>query len=162
MPFGNTSIPESVASFQANAPSGFALAFHINFTTPRLLFQTYSPEWVRYYSENGLVMSDPTVLWGFENDGTKRWSELADLDSAGVLVTAKNYGMAYGLTCAITLNDTRTIGSFARPDREYSDDEIATLKSEMEALHKATAPVDAMTAEITAKLNEMNVQVQAS
>lgn len=53
-----------------NAPMGFAVAHHIRLTTPSFLFQNYSQDWISYYSENGLVMSDPTVLWGFENEGT--------------------------------------------------------------------------------------------
>ena len=162
MTTGRHSVTETVEGLVSAAPSGFALAFHINFTTPKLLLQTYSRDWVKYYSENGLVMSDPTVLWGFENDGTKRWSELADLDTANVLIAAQEYQMNYGLTCAVSGGDTRSIGSFARADREYDDAEIARLKDAMETLHSLTASGEAMTSCTIAELEQLSVHVQAS
>lgn len=155
-------IQDCVESIIDSAPAGFAMAFHINFTTPKLLLQTYSRDWVKHYSENGLVMSDPTVLWGFENDGTKRWADLADLDSANVLVKAKDYGMNFGLTCALTLDETRTIASFARSDREYDDAEIADLQEKIAFLHTMTARHDAITPETKKALDALSVHVQAA
>ncbi len=162
MTTSQTNILPSIETLIDAAPSGFALAFHINFTTPRLLFQKYDPEWVKYYSENGLVMSDPTVLWGFENDGTKRWSDLSELDTAGVLVKAKDYGMEYGLTCALTLDGTRTIGSFARKDREFTDEEVADLTATMELLHKETSKSQTLATETRQSLEDLSVHVQSS
>jgi len=162
MTTGTNKIVSNVEKLIEAAPAGFALAFHINFTTPRLMFQTYSADWIRFYSENGLVMSDPTVLWGFENDGTKKWSELAELDTAGVLVKAKEHGMAFGLTCAVTLDDSRTIGSFSRDDTEYSEDEVANLMEILQELHKETAKPDTLSPEIKQALDDLSVQVQSS
>jgi len=155
-------IISDVEKFIEAARAGFALAFHINFTTPRHLFQTYAPEWVKFYSENGLVMSDPTVLWGFENDGTIRWSNLTDMDSAGVLEKAKEHGMAYGITCALTLDETRTIGSFSRDDREFTDDEIDNLMAMLKKMHSETAKPNAMTSDIKTALEDLSVQIQSS
>jgi len=156
------SIVSCVETLIDAAPAGFALAFHINFTTPRLMFQTYAADWVRYYSEKGLVMSDPTVLWGFENDGTKRWSDLAEMDTAGVLDAAKDHGMSFGLTCAVSLEGTKTIGSFSRDDAEYDDGEVLELKAKLEELHLETAKITSLNAETKQALEDISVQVLAS
>lgn len=156
------SLVEHVNELLTNSPSGFALAFHISFTTPRLLIQKYEPEWVKYYSENGLIMSDPTVLWGFENDGVRKWSELEQIDSAGVLKLAKDYEMNFGLTCALTLNETRTIGSFARPDREFDDDEVQALQTALFEMHKLTDDAEPIDEKTRSKLEDLAVQIQSS
>jgi len=159
---GNNSLLTHVETLKHFAPSGFALAFHINFTTPRFLLQTYREDWVKYYSENGLVMSDPTVLWGFENDGTRRWSDLAELDSAGVLTKAKDYGMAFGVTVALTKGGTRTIGSFSRPDDEYSAEEISGIEASLSELHDITSKIETLSSEEKKSLAEISVQVQST
>ena len=107
------------------ATAGFALAFHVRFTTPSFLFQTYPKDWLDYYSQNGLVMSDPTVAWGFENTGAIGWSDLTASDSAGVLAKAAEFGLKHGATCATGSDESRSIGSFARADRDFTDAERA-------------------------------------
>ena len=93
------------------APTGYAAALHINFTTPDFLFQTYPADWLAIYSQKGFVMQDPTVLWGFENLGTVRWSDLTRNDHAGVMKEATKFGMKYGLTVAVEQGGSRSIAS---------------------------------------------------
>ncbi|SHG79042.1 LuxR family transcriptional regulator [Cognatiyoonia sediminum] len=120
------------------ASKGFALAFQIRLTTPSYLFQSYSQEWNKHYSENGLLMQDPTVMWGFENQGTIRWSDLVHLDEKGVIASAADFGMKFGMTWAIANDDSRSIGSFARSDREFSDEEMSELLAIVQTIHNAT------------------------
>ena len=54
------------------SPSGFAIAFHIRYTTPAFLFQTYDRRWLDLYSQKGLVMQDPIVSFGFTETGWRR------------------------------------------------------------------------------------------
>jgi LuxR family transcriptional regulator len=96
------------------ATAGFAPAFHVRFTTPTFLFQTYPKDWLDYYSQNGLVMSDPTVMWGFENTGAVDWAALQANDSAGVLAKAAEYGLKHGATYATEIDGSHSIGTFAR------------------------------------------------
>ena len=65
--------------------SGFALAAHIRYTRPTLLFQTYAADWIDQYSENGYMLADPTVHWGLAHTGAMDWAELEPQDEAGVL-----------------------------------------------------------------------------
>ena len=67
------------------SPTGFAIGLHIQFTTPRYFFQSYSKEWLDAYSAKGFVMNDPIVHWGFSNEGSIRWRDLAQTDPLGVL-----------------------------------------------------------------------------
>ncbi len=151
-------IKKTLAELQAIATGGFALAFHIRFTTPTFLFQTYPKDWLDYYSQNGLVMSDPTVAWGFSNTGAINWSELADQDTAGVMSKAAEYGLVHGRTCAREVDDSRSIGSFARPDREFTPDEEKTLCDAITRLHDITAKLDRLSPEVSDEFRKMSVK----
>ena len=96
-------IQDKLGKLKEAAPAGYALAMHVRFTAPTFLFQTYDRKWLDYYSQNGLVMSDPTVHWGFENRGFVLWSDLVASDTAKVMEQAATYGLNYGVTCSFCL-----------------------------------------------------------
>ncbi len=139
------------------APLGYAIALHIRFTAPRFLFQTYDESWMKLYSEQGLVLKDPTVLWGFENTGTIRWSELGDHDPAGVLDLARENGLAYGFTYATREDNMPSIASFAREDREFRDAEIAQIIEIVEEVRRNTAELDSLTPEQCEALRQLSI-----
>lgn len=128
----------------ARAPAGFALGLHIRFTSPTYLFQTYPLAWQEYYSANGLVMRDPIVAWGMTQEGSTRWSALADEDLSGVLTAAADHGLCYGASVAVVDGGSRSVGGFARADREFTDGEIAALEGAVSTLHKLTVDVSAL------------------
>jgi len=138
--------------------AGYAIALHVRYTTPTFLFQSYTKDWLDYYSKNGFVMSDPTVAWGFENTGHIAWSALADKDSAGVLAKAATFGMVYGLTCALEVDESRSISSFSRADRAFTSEETQQLLAQTENLHAITANLDSLSPETSAILRTMSVQ----
>lgn len=137
------------------APAGYALGFHIAYTTPKFMFQTYPKEWLDYYSQNGLVMTDPMVAWGFENSGSCRWSELND--PSGVLKKASDHGMPYGLVCAIKIDDSISICGCARADREFSDSEVSDIFNKISYLHKVTADQAHLSPETVQDLKNMSI-----
>jgi LuxR family transcriptional regulator len=132
-------IREILRELQAKSPTGFAVALHISFTTPRFLFQTYSRTWSKVYSEKGLVMHDPTVRWGLEHEGAIDWDDLADRDPADVIGQARAHGMAHGLTVSLVEDGSRSVGSFSRGDRGFAAGEQAELDGLFRRLHRATA-----------------------
>ena len=148
---------EQLSRLNGLCPTGYAIALHIRYTTPQLLFQTYPKEWIDIYSEKGLVLKDPTVLWGFTNTGNKLWSSLKDLDSEDVLGQASKYGLKFGFTFALDIGDSKTISSFARPDREFNDDEIKALSQVVTELHQATDNVATLSPDTLAELRKMSV-----
>lgn len=120
------------------APSGFVIAFHLRLNFPDFIFQNYPKNWSVLYSEKGYLMIDPAVRWGNSNIGYKRWSELKEPAAEQFWQHAESFGLKYGVTVATCDGNSRTIGGFARPDREFKNDEIDTLQQYVSALHDLT------------------------
>ena len=150
-------ISETLGELKELAPAGYALGFHVQFTTTKFLFQTYKKEWLDFYSQQGLVMADPIVAWCFENTGKLRWSELHDPE--GVLNKAADYGLAYGMVCATEAVGSRSMGGFARSDREFTDAEMDQIFESFEKLHVATADQASLTDDTVQQLKKMSVMV---
>lgn len=155
----DTRIIAILNDLEATAGSGYALALHIRFTSPAILMQTYSKAWTDYYSQNGLVMSDPTVAWGFDNLGTRRWSDLAELDTAGVMAMAADHGLVFGATSAVERDGSRSIGSLARADREFTEAEITGFHAALRDLHDLTTDPDALSDAAVKKIRSMAVRL---
>jgi len=132
-------IARLITDVDAASPAGFALGLHIEYTTPRFMFQTYPKKWLETYSARGLLVHDPVVMWGFENAGTIRWRDLLDDDKRGVMAEARRFGMTHGVTVAINSGKFRSIGGFARSDRDYFDVEVDELAGLIGRLHEETA-----------------------
>lgn len=154
---GQAEIKAKLAVLKGLAPSGFALALHVRFTTPTFLFQTYEKKWLEHYSQNGYVMSDPAVHWGFENRGSRTWAELADLDEAGVFKAAADHGLKYGIACAVGEDASPSICAFARPDREFSKEETDEIMGHLHEIHALTDNLQSLSPETAAALKEMSI-----
>ena len=138
-------------------PSGYAIALHIRFTTPMFLFQTYKRDWIDTYTRKGMVMTDPTVRWGFENTGTQTWDNLSDQDDAGVLLEAAAHGLKFGFVHAMAADESRTVASFARNDRNFSEAETAAITTIMTKLHELTRDTDALPPAEIAALKTLSI-----
>jgi len=137
------------------SPAGFAIALHVRFTSPKYLFQSYEKEWLDTYSREGLVLHDPVVRWGFEHEGTLRWSELED--PAGVIKRSHPYGMRYGAVIAMVRDGSRSMGGFSRPDREMTDAEIEDLREHLTTLHDLTAKAESLSPAVHSTLKTMSI-----
>lgn len=127
------------------APRGYALGLHIRFAAAHLMIQTYDPRWSEIYTEKGYMLADPMVFWGFGNDGTIRWSDIDLPDPHGILEQAAGFGLKYGVAVALGPTSSRTIGGFARDDREFNDAEIAGIAKIVNRLHEASTPPEELT-----------------
>lgn len=150
-------ISETLGALNNLAPAGYALGFHVEYTTPKFVFQTYPKAWLDYYSSNGLIMMDPMVAWGFENAGSQRWSGLED--PAGVMKMAADHGMKYGVVIAVVSDDSRSIGGFAHPDREFTDEEVEQLLAGVVLIHDNTADTASLNPETVEHLKKMSIMV---
>lgn len=137
-------------------PTGFAIGLHVSFTTSKFLFQTYRKDWMEEYSRRGFILHDPTVRWGLQNNGWRRWSDLAVDDHAGVFEAARTFGLLYGVTLAIEENGTKSFGSVGSGEREFTEDEIHGFLSSIERMHRLTAD-DALSAADAAKLRKLAI-----
>lgn len=122
------------------AQAGYYLALHIKFTTSSMLFQTYSEEWQRQYAERGYVLRDPMTAWAFASTGATRWSNPKIPDPFRIFDEAKKFGLNYGVTISTGAITSRTVGSLAREDREFTDDEIAEVSRLVRSLHAMAEP----------------------
>jgi LuxR family transcriptional regulator, quorum-sensing system regulator SdiA len=128
----------SVAQLGALAPAGFALGLHIRFASAQVMLNTYDSRWVETYTSRGYMLCDPIVSWGFGTEGVSRWSALVHPDPHRVLEQAKEHGLVFGLAVSHGQVNSRTIGGFARSDREFTDAEIASVEKLVIGLHALT------------------------
>lgn len=127
------------------APAGYFLGLHIRFTAPLMTFQTYDQAWLDHYTENGYVLRDPMTAWGFSTTGWIRWSDTRVPDPFGIFKEAARFGLNFGFTIACGPIKSRTIASFARSDREFTDNEIKLAESIVTRLHDVTEPPEELT-----------------
>jgi len=150
-------ISETLGQLNKLAPTGYALGIHIEYTTPKFMFQTYPKDWLDYYSKNGLVMSDPMVAWAFQEVGALRWSALED--PAGVMAKAAEFGMKYGVVVSVVSDDSRTICGFANAEREFTDDEITQIEASVKRIHDNTADTARLDPQTVEQLKKMSIMV---
>ncbi len=127
------------------APEGYFLGLHIRFTAPLMTFQTYDQAWLDYYTENGYVLRDPMTAWGFSTTGWIRWSDPRVPDPFGIFKEAARFGLVYGFTISCGPIKSRTIASFARADREFSDNEVKLAETIVTRMHDVTEPPEELT-----------------
>ncbi len=133
-------VDERLARLTVLAPSGYALGLHIRFASALIMVQTYDPRWIEVYTQQGYMMVDPLVSWAFATEGTRRWSELDTPDPENILHLAATFGLNFGVAVSHGPAASRSIGGFARDDREFLDDEIAQISELVRALHQETTP----------------------
>ena len=112
-----------------------------------------------HYSQAGLVMHDPVVRWGLQNVGHLRWSDLAGIDDAGVFQQARDHGLMNGAGVSVVESESRTIGAFARADREYTDEEIEEIAEGLERLHRTTLGIERISPRDRKALTELSIRL---
>ena len=153
------SIAALLHDFDRRSPSGFAIALHITFSAPRYMFQTYAQRWLDRYNAGGLLLRDPVVQWGMQNLGRRRWSELESLDKEHVFDEARNFGLMNGAAISVFDGGTRSIGGFARADREYEDLELTEMETLLLGLHHETTTMDALSDEDREALTALSIRL---
>jgi LuxR family transcriptional regulator len=153
------SIAGLIADLHRQSPAGFAAGLHIRFAASRFLVQTYPVDWVREYTDRGLVLKDPTVRWSLEHTGALRWRDLHDEDGHGLFDGAARHGMRYGVALSVVEDGSRSIAGCARSDRDFLDVEIDTLAGLLRSLHRETAGLEEFSPADTAALRRMSVRL---
>jgi len=155
----NSSIGQLLSTLDNLCGSGYAIALHIRYTTPTFLFQTYPKAWREVYTEQGMVLHDPTVRWGFENTGTIHWHMLETEDTFGVFDKARAFGLNYGVVLGIVQDGSRSVASFANKEREFNEDEVAKIAMILGALHAKTVDVSKLPPEERAELKQLSIDL---
>ncbi len=151
MVFGDNKLPINAQwpdEFSAIATAGYYVALRIGFAFPLDEINEFPDAWIQHYTRNGLMLQDPAVKWAYANSGFVRWSALEETDSTGVLAKAAEFGLKFGVVLSCTqekLQDQRTYGTFARNDREFTDEEIETLAQSLKLIHDLADPPNNLT-----------------
>ena len=136
------------------APAGYYLALRVGFAFPVEEVNVLPKAWAETYASRGLMMSDPVIRWVYDTQGLIRWSDVPYPDPRGVLSLAHEHGLRFG--AAVSHRDEgpgglRSFGTFARTDREFTDEELEQLQAYLCARHEAlAAPSNITAAEIEA------------
>ncbi len=120
------------------ADAGFSLGVQIGIA-PAYLFVTFPKVWADKYNKGNHVMTDPMVIWSFENEGTLRWSDAPEAGDHTVFEGAAEHGLRYGCVCSVRTGHTWSICGYARGDREFTEAEMAELLQITQDLHDLTA-----------------------
>jgi LuxR family transcriptional regulator len=139
------SLDAEIRQLSRFANAGYLIGLHIRFTTPLLRFHTFDSRWMEHYSENGYALRDPMVAWGFSDTGFIRWSDAALPDPFGILAQAVSHGLKYGCSIACGPIRSRSIGSFARNDREFADRELCDMFQILQRMHEISNPPEELT-----------------
>lgn len=123
------------------------------------MFQTYPPDWMAHYTQNGLILQDPTVLWGFANIGRVDWADLEDTSTAKVMEQAAEYGLAHGLTLSIKENGSRSIASFANGARPFTPEEADRIEAGVRKLHDMTATDQDLSESTVSALRSLSIKL---
>lgn len=133
------------AKLQKLAPFGYSYSVHIRFALPLLHHQTYPEGWAELYAEEAYALRDPIIAWGFSQTGTSRWSEFEIPDPFEILSKARNFDMNYGFAVACGPIKSRTIASAARPDQEFSNEEMEEFSRIIHQIHDLSEPPNSLT-----------------
>lgn len=131
-------IATHLGKLRAVCDRGFALAIHIRYTRPTLLYQTYDQAWADRYSEKGYMLSDPVVGWGISNTGWVEWASLVPHDPAGVIADAVAHGLTNGWTYATGPSSSRTIAGLPRSGAPFSAADRAEMSEIVDSIHDLT------------------------
>lgn len=127
------------------APMGYTVGLHIRFATPLLYRSSYPTAWVDHYNSHSYYLRDPLVFWGVGVEGTTRWSAIPLPDPFGVLKKAAVHGLNYGAVSSYGPITSRSIVGISRRDREFTDDELSSLREITVRLHIEAKPPSELT-----------------
>jgi LuxR family transcriptional regulator len=114
------------------ATSGFVVALNHRWIGPEYLRSEFPKKWRDVYEEQNYFMLDPIYNWTLFHAGTVRWSDVKYPDIRGIRKHAAEHGLVFGATVCLKIDRNTSFISAARPDREFTDDEIATILSVLE------------------------------
>lgn len=138
----------SAFDIAALAPAGYYLALRLGFASPVDEVNRLPDHWVQEYTRNGYAPFDPLVHWIHSEVGACRWSAVKQPDDRRILARAKAQGLTFGAVVSVRdpgLGPQRSFGTFARPDREFTDEELAQLNLYVRACHEAMLPPQNLT-----------------
>lgn len=131
------------AQLEELAPQGYYIALRVGFAFPKEELNALPKAWVERYTEERLVLVDPTIRWAYRIGGVIRWSDPAFSQHAAYFQKAAEHGLCFG--ASFTSADKGkggqiSVAHFVREDRDFTEEEMVLLRGHIEALHRDSAP----------------------
>jgi len=146
--------------FEEISPAGCYIGLRVGFSFPAEELNRLPPDWVDFYSTEGLVVFDPVMKWVYSNQGKIRWRDINLDDPCGVFDRAADFGLRYGAVVSVTdatKPSRRSYGNFMRADREFHGSEMDELYETLLRLHAAGSEMPRLTA---AEIEALRLQLQ--
>jgi len=137
------------------APAGVYVGLRVGFSYPAEELNRLPEDWIKFYTEHGLVVHDPVMKWVYAHTGVIGWDGLGFDDPKGVLSHARRYGLRFGAVANVTTprdHGRRSYGNFVRSDRPFTRAELDELHAIVSQLHETGAPPRSLTAAETEAL----------
>lgn len=131
------------------APAGFYLALRVGFSFPEEELNKLPPNWIEFYTTNGLVVHDPVMKWVYGNTGVLRMAELGLPDPHQIRARSIVFGLTHGAAISVlTPSDRgrRSYGLFFRRDRDFADQDLVALHAIVKQLHSGKTDEPSLTA----------------
>lgn len=136
------------------ASAGFYLALRVGFSFPEEELNELPPNWVEFYTTNGLVVHDPAMKWVYGNTGAARMADIKLPDPHAVRERAAIFGLTYGAVISVLAasdRGRRSYGLFFRRESDFSDADLGKLTAIVKQLHSGVSDEPSLTgAEIEA------------
>lgn len=132
---GPNSIEELFDELDRIAPDGYNFGFHIRFSRPALVRNTYDDAWGQTYAERKFILNDPAVIWGLTQDAPRRWRDIDIPDPLGVFDAARKAGYKHGVSFGYGPLEQRSLGSCASKARDFSDTVIERVHEIVVQIH---------------------------
>lgn len=120
------------------APAGCYVALRVGFYAPEAELNSFSSDWIDHYTLSGHALADPLLLWCHQNEGYARWSDITGLGIADVLHDYRSFGYRFGSVVSIPATVSmrrRSLGIFARSDREFHALEMDEINEALQKMH---------------------------
>ena len=129
---GIPALDAALPSFRLLGTCGFIFAHNITFRGPEYFHSEYPKEWQAEYESRSYAYFDPVLLWNIMNIGDRRWSDIRLPDLRGVMKAARRFELNFGACFSRAHRGRKSILTLARPDREFTDEEMAFLSATFE------------------------------
>ncbi|MGO4909630.1 autoinducer binding domain-containing protein [Pseudorhodobacter sp. W20_MBD10_FR17] len=123
------------SQFALLAPAGCYIALRVGFFAPEDEMNIFPTKWIDHYTLSGMALVDPLLRWCQKNEGCARWR---DIEEAQPLNEYRSFGMHFGSVVSIfgtIAKPKRSLGIFARNDRDLDEAEMAELGRLLRGLH---------------------------
>ncbi|OOY06701.1 autoinducer binding domain-containing protein [Thioclava sp. F28-4] len=136
----DTMLSDFQSLFAERAPAGCYIALRAGFFAPEAELNLFPADWINHYTFSGLALADPLLRWCQENSGYARWKDIDSFVGTDFMRDYRKFGFEFGSVVSIHGTEEmpkRSLGIFARADRELHVSEMEEIETVLARIHAA-------------------------